>query len=533
MANKNLFTSNVTKAAVTDAVNNAGGSAYNRESYHLLAQIAATNCFNGTYYSSADDLLKTAKEAALKLKDDPEFLAKVALYSRSKAHMKDMPAFLCVLLSDISKPLFRQVFRAVVDNGKMLRNVIQMARSGAVTSKKVNVSSGAWRHAIQEWFNTRNNYQLFKAYIGNDPSMRDILRMAHPKPNSPEKNALFGYFMGNEVEVSKLPDFVQQYEAYKKDKTLPVPKVDFRMLSSLELSDEAWTEIARNAPWTMTRMNLNTFARHNVFKDSKVVKLVADRLSDKEQIEKAKVFPYQLFVAWREVSNTEGMPHEVKEALHDAMELAIDNVPVLPGKGLVCVDQSGSMGSPITGYRAVSSSVSCADVAGLIASAVVRKNRNSEVYTFSNSAVKVDINPRDSVITNTKKLNSAGGGTNISAPMHHFNQKSMKADWVLYVSDNESWLDNRGYGYGTSLASEWETFKKRNPKAKLICCDLTPNRTTQIKEQPNVLQVGGWSDSCFDVMSSFLEHGHHNDHWVEVIKKIELNSAVVLDNKDD
>jgi 60 kDa SS-A/Ro ribonucleoprotein len=526
MANKNIFKNTGASVPATDTTNNAGGKAYRFDKRHCLAQIAATNCFNGTFYASAEDNLKLAKEAALALRDDPEFIAKVALYARDKAYMKDMPAFLTVVLSEIDKPLFRKVFRRVVDNGKMLRNVIQMARSGAVTTKKANMSAGTWRHAIQEWFDSRNAVALFKASIGNDPSMRDILRMARPKPNSPEKEALFGYFIGKDVSVDRLPENVRAYELYKKDKSGPVPDVDFRMLDSLGIGDAEWSQIAGRAPWMMTRMNLNTFARHNVFKDSGLTKVIADRLNNKELIEKARAFPYQLYVAWREISNNNDIPSLVKEALQDAMEAAIENVPALPGEGFVCVDMSGSMSSPITGHSAGrhSSSVTCVEVAGLIASAVYRKNRSAQIYTFDSTATLVNLNPRDTVLTNTSKLSKAGGGTNISAPLHDLNRKNAKGDWVFYVSDNESWIDSgsRYSYYGTGLADEWKKFKSRNPKARLICCDLTPRNNSQIKCQPDVLQVGGFSDQVFDVIASFLEHGHESDHWVSEIEKVVL-----------
>jgi 60 kDa SS-A/Ro ribonucleoprotein len=520
MANKKLF-SGQGNVPAADTVNNAGGSAYAFGEKHCLSQIAATNCFNGTFYASAEDNLELAKNAALALKDDPRFIAQVALYARDKAYMKDMPAFLCVLLSDIDKKLFRKVFRKVVDNGKMLRNVIQMARSGAVTGKKANMSAGTWRRAIQEWFDKRDAVALFKASIGNDPSMRDILRMARPKPNSEEQEALFGYFLGKDVSIERLPKNVQAYEAYKNDKSGEVPDVDFRMLDSLGIGDAEWATIASRAPWAMTRMNLNTFARHNVFKNKELTKIVADRLRNKELIEKARAFPYQLFVAYREVSNNFEIPNEIKEALQDAMEIAIENVPVLPGSGFVCVDASGSMGSSITGssYGRPASSVKCSDVAGLLASAVFRKNRMAEIYTFKDHAVKMNLNPRDTVFTNTNKLNNTGGGTNISAPLVDLNNQNAQADWVLYVSDNESWLDNNSFR-GTTLANEWAKFKKRNPKARLICLDLTPRNNSQIKCQPDVLQVGGFSDQVFEVMASFLEHGHETDHWVNEIEKI-------------
>jgi 60 kDa SS-A/Ro ribonucleoprotein len=370
-------------------------------------------------------------------------------------------------------------------------------------------------------------WALFKASIGNDPSMRDILRMSRPRPNTPEKNAMFAYFLDKPYEFDALPEVVRQYEQWKKTKEGPVPEVDFRMLDSLGLTTKEWTQIAANAPWMMTRMNLNTFARHGVFKDKGVAKAVADRLSSKEEISKARAFPYQLFVAWRETNANADIPFEVKEALQDAMEVAIENVPALPGKGYVCVDTSGSMGSPITGYGVTrhTSSVTCVEVAGLIASAVVRKNRSADVWTFNSGATNVNLNPRDTVITNTQRLAKAGGGTNISAPLVRLNADGAKGDWVFYVSDMESWIDSgSGYSYyGTGLADEWQKFKARNPKARLICCDLTPRNNSQIKTRQDVLQVGGFSDTVFDVVSSFVEHGFETDHWVSEIEKVSLD----------
>lgn len=525
MTNVNIFN---TRSSVqkTNATNGAGGKSYSFDARHCLAQVAATNCFNGTFYATAENNLKLAKEAALALRHDPEFIAKVAVYSRDKAYMKDMPAFLTVILSDIDKPLFRKVFRRVVDNGRMLRTVIQMARSGVVTGKKINISAGSWRHAIQEWFNTQSDWGIFKASIGNNPTLRDIFRMAHPKPNTPEKQALFSYLMGKDVDTIKLPKQVQELEEFKKNPVGEVPDVDFRFLDSFNLGQNEWTSIATNASWHMTRMNLATFARHGVFKNEEAVRIVAHRLENKELIQKVRAFPYQLFAAWRQIEEDANVPDLIKNSLQQAMEIAISNVPELPGKGIVCVDSSGSMGSSITGYgRGRSSKVLCSDVAGLVASAVVRKNPSAEVWTFSDEALSVDINPNDSVVFNARKLSHAGGGTNISAPMRVFNSSDKKADWVLYVSDNESWLDSDKtiYNYsGTGLAHEWEIFKLRNPTSRLICCDLTPRNNSQIEINTDVLQVGGFSDQVFDVICSFIKNVDREDHWVDLIEKIEI-----------
>ena len=145
MANKDIFKSAGKQQPVvpeTDTVNRAGGVAYKMTERHALAQIACTNCFNGTFYASAEDNLKLAKDAALALREDPQFIAKVAIYSRDHGYMKDMPAFLTVVLADTDTALFRKVFRRVIDNGKMLRNFCQMARSGVVTGRVFNLSAG-------------------------------------------------------------------------------------------------------------------------------------------------------------------------------------------------------------------------------------------------------------------------------------------------------------------------------------------------------------------------------------------------------
>ena len=60
MANKSLFASLNSHFARADARNEAGGPAYTFEPKHTLAQLAATGCFNGTYYAEADQQLAAA-----------------------------------------------------------------------------------------------------------------------------------------------------------------------------------------------------------------------------------------------------------------------------------------------------------------------------------------------------------------------------------------------------------------------------------------------------------------------------------------
>jgi 60 kDa SS-A/Ro ribonucleoprotein len=295
------------------------------------------------------------------------------------------------------------------------------------------------------------------------------------------------------------------------------------MLTALELGTAEWTAIARRAPWQMTRMNLNAFARHGVFGQPGMVELIADRLRDPMAIAKARVFPYQLMVAYTMANANVDIPKEVCDALQDAMEIAIANVPSVDGQVYVCPDVSGSMSSPVTGYRkGATTAVRCIDVAALVAAAVLRKNARTEVLPFERDVVKVNLNSRDSVMTNAVKLAAVGGGgTNCSAPLALLNRRKAKGDLVIFVSDYESWVDAGG-SRGTATMREWNAFKQRNPKARLACIDVQPYRTVQAVEREDILNVGGFSDQVFDVISEFARGQLNADHWIGVIESVAL-----------
>lgn len=504
-------------------MNAAGGLAYNMEAEHALAQLCCTGTFNNTYYSSGQDQLAKVTELANQV--SPEFLAKLAVYSRESAFMKDSSAVLLGVLASKDVNLFKQVFNRVVDNGKMLKNFCQVIRSGTTGRKSFG---SALKKEIEKWLSARTDKQLFEDSVGNDPSLADVIKMVHPKPVSKEREAFYSYLlgkmeMGSAEKVSLLPKNVQEFEAFKKvnlsdcsERT--VPNVPFQMLTALNLRDSEWVSIARNAKWHMTRMNLNTFARHGVFAVEGMTSLIAERLKDRDAIKHSKVFPYQLYAAFKNAEAN--IPSEVSLSLQDAMEVAIENVPAMEDV-VVAVDCSGSMSCPVTGNRtgSVNTTISCNEVASLIAAAILRNGKNVTVMKFDTSAQEIRLNPRDSVMTNIQKIGFHGGGTDCSAPIRVANQNKVKAKVFVMISDNESWASQvRGSYRGTGMMQEWHSFKKRNPEAKLVCIDLAANTTMQVPSSPDVLNVGGWSDSAFDVMAGFVQNTGSADYWTKKIK---------------
>jgi 60 kDa SS-A/Ro ribonucleoprotein len=248
--------------------------------------------------------------------------------------------------------------------------------------------------------------------------------------------------------------------------------------------------------------------------------MVAARLSDEEALTKARVLPYQLMVALGSVG--EGVPLKVQAALEAALEASLAKVPALDGQVVVCPDVSGSMISPVTGYRkGASSKVRCIDVAALVSAAVLRRNPGAELMPFEQGVVALKLDPRARVALNAAKLASiGGGGTNVSAPLAMLNTHRAKVDLVVIVSDNQSWVDAARVG-ATATMREWETLKNRCPRAKLVCIDLQPYGTTQATSRKDILNVGGFSDAVFETLSTFASGEGERDRVAEV-KEMEV-----------
>jgi 60 kDa SS-A/Ro ribonucleoprotein len=533
-----------------NAVNEAGGLAYKLEPKHALAQVAATGTFGNAFYSTAetqlDEVLKLIDEV-----DDNQYLAKLALYAREKAFMKDMPAALLVALSVRDTELMHRVFDRVVDNGRVLRTVFQMIRSGQFKNKagkgRVGLSSSLQR-AFQRWLNTASVGKLLSASIGNDPSLRDILRMARPTPKDNARRAMFGWLTDKSIEKwapateADLPVEVQSLIEYRNSESEEgqaliaggLDNVRWDLLSDAAKGPTVWAALARKMGPQALRMNLNTLLRHDVLATSAMVDYVADRIADESEIRRSKQFPYQYFAAY--LNADDNVPQKIKTALHKAAEIACGNVPELPGAVVIGLDTSGSMSCAVTGNRGhrngtqcATSKMRCIDVAALFAAAILRRNPDSVVIPFDTSAYDAKMDPNDSILSIAERLAKyGGGGTDCSLPLVAANQKHAKRKFagIVLVSDNESWVGTGRHG-STGVMTAWEAFVANQRKLagkeaapKLVNIDLQPYQTVQACERADIMNIGGFSDAVFNVISAFL--ADNNQRFVAEVEAIEL-----------
>ena len=516
MANIKLFNTQQAALPACDSLNAAQAPAYAYTAKHQLAQLAATGCLNQTFYASAESQLDNVLQLVAEL--DSHYVAKAALYARKKGHMKDMPALMLAALTAQRSVQVPALFEQVVDSGKMLRNFVQILRSGVTGRKSLGSQP---KRLAQNWLNNASERQLLQASIGNQPSLADVVKMVHPKPTEAWREAFFAWLIGKPVDVQALPELTRSLLAFRSGASQEVPQVPFQLLGNETLTKEQWATQARNMGWQALRMNLNTLARHGAFQVPGCAEYVATRLADAEAVAKARVYPYQLLAAYRMTGDE--VPQVVREALQDALEMSLANVPALQGSVIVCPDVSGSMHSPVTGYRqGATTAVRCIDVAALLAAAVLRKQPAARVMPFEMQVVDIQLNPRDSVMSNAEKLASiGGGGTSCSAPLEKLADARAKVDTLIMVSDNESWMDARRRG-ATETMRQWERIKQINPKARLVCIDMQPGFWTQAPDREDILNVGGFSDSVFDVIAQFTAGHYGAQHWVKAIEAMEL-----------
>lgn len=532
MANKALFQSaRGPMVPAVDAVNAAGGPAYALGPKAALARYAMTGCLSNTFYVTAEDHLD--RVVALAAACEPAFLAKLAIVARKDGFMKDMPALLLATLAARAdgRAALKAAFPRVIDNGRMVRSFVQILRSGRLGRKSLGTGP---RNLVRGFLSDHAPSWLFRQLaVGKDPSGADVIKMVHPRGPTPGHEALYGYLIGK-VEAgserwSALPPVVRELEAWKASRSQDPPAVPFELLTAKPLTGAAWAKVFRQGGWHFVRMNLNTAIRHGALEaDLGLEGHIAERLRDREAIGKARVMPYQILAAYVHVSPD--VPRSIVEALHDAAELAVDNVPVVPGRTLVVVDVSGSMSSSITGFqpRKPQSLVRCIDVAALFAAAILRKNREAVVLpvdTRVHDGYRPE--PRNTVLSEAQRLAGfGGGGTALGLALHYANARKLKVDHAIILSDQESWADRAYVGggpaeTGTVTMHEWEVMRQASPGAKLVCIDLQPGKTHQaIDGRDDILHVSGWSDAVFKVVSAYLSSDARA--WLDLIEKVDL-----------
>ena len=270
-----------------------------------------------------------------------------------------------------------------------------------------------------------------------------------------------------------------------------------RVLAQFGNTKEGWEHLidSKAVGYMATLRNLRNMVDAGI--SAKHVTSVAEFLSDEEQVARSKQLPFRFYSAYRHVTNK-----KLSIAVQDALDASVDNLPPFEGTTVIAADNSGSMQSTISGK----SELRMDEVASLMCAIADRISDESHVYSFACTMKKLKLNPKDSIITNAEKINSANVGYSTHAELvfRDLISKGIKADRIIVLSDMQCY-GYRGWGTGDiqSLFNEYR--QKVNPKAVLHTVNLADYNQGSIASDhdPQVNLVSGFSEKIFGLLADF------------------------------
>jgi 60 kDa SS-A/Ro ribonucleoprotein len=502
----NIFTK---KASATTNYESAKAYVLTPE-LELYSAVVTAGLSDG-FYEKADTRLARIQD--LMLKNDPEFIAKLAIYTRTEMYMRSVPMVLAVELAKLNagNAIVGKTVSGVVKRADEITELLayyQMAnnRTGV---KKLNKLSKQVQKGLDESFNRFDEYQFAKYNRDTEIKLRDALFVVHPKAKDEAQQAVFNKIAANELAVpytweTELSALGQVAYENEKAKAVAFKAKWEELIESNKIGYMALMRNLRNI------MEAKVSATH--------IKKVCDYLSNETAVANSKQLPFRFLAAYREVKV---LPSEfvtmVMNALEDAIVASTKNLKGFDEQTrvLIACDVSGSM------QKAVSpkSKVLLFDI-GLMLGMLMQSKCKRVVAGMFGDTWKVINMPNRGVLQNVeeyyKREGEVGYSTNGYKVIDDLISRNVMMDKVMLFTDCLLWDSRSG---GASLEKSWNAYKTIAPHAKLYLFDLAGYGNTPVNVQKNdVCLIAGWSDKVFDVLQA-IENG---ENAVEKIKALKL-----------
>lgn len=502
---------NIFKKNATVVKNYEAAKAYKLTPEMELYSAVATAGLNDTFYEKGADRLERIKE--LIAKNDPEFVGKLAVYTRKEMYMRSIPMVLAVELakSNSGNAIVAKTVSGVVKRADEITELLayyQLAnkRTGV---KKLNKLSKQIQKGLSVSFNQFDEYQFGKYNREAEVKMRDALFLVHPKAKDEAQQALFNKIATNELAVPYTWE------------------TELSALGQLKYENEKAKAAAQTAKWEelidsnkigyMALMrNLRNILEANV-SEAHVAK-VCSYLSNENAVANSKQLPFRFLAAYREVKVLKSeFVTMILNALEDAVVASIKNVKGFDEatRVLIACDVSGSMQKSVS----AKSKVLFFDI-GLMLGMLMQSKCKRVVTGMFGDSWKVINMPNRGVLSNVdeyyKREGEVGYATNGYKVINDLIARKVVMDKVLLFTDAQMWDSKFG---SSSLEKSWKVYKAIAPQAKLYVFDLAGYGNTPLRMQGNdACLIAGWSDKVFDVLDA-IENG---SSAIEKIKQVDL-----------
>jgi len=463
------FNTLLKRAGRGNTTNLAGGRAFTQSPKGELVSILLTATLGDQFYRSGDATAARVKELVAAT-DDKAFVARAAIYARTKAGMRSVSHLVAAELARGVKgaPWTKRFYDLVVHRPDDVLEIL--ACYLATYSRPIPNSLKKGLGAALARF---DDYQLAKyRHTAAELKLVDAVNLLHPPHSEPLRKLVRGELAPAETWETKLTQAGSRATDGATEEEVA------------ELKSAAWGELiaSRKLGYFALLRNLrNILEQAPQCVDAALAMLVDDRL-----IAKSLVLPFRFLSALDAVQESK-LPRagDALAALSEAADKSLANVPRFDGRTLIALDGSGSMnGRPLA-------------IGALFAAVLAKANKLADVLVFSNDADFVPLNCRDSTLTLTREITrrAPGGGTSFHAIFQH-----LKAayDRIVILSDMQGWI---GHHAPTAAFAAYQQRTGADPR--VFSFDLAGYGTLQFPGR-NVYCLAGFSDKALQTMR-FLE----------------------------
>lgn len=513
--------------------NNAGGYVYTVAPADKLMRFLILGSEGGTYYVSEQDLTKTNLSTikaclATDWKRTIDMIVSVSVGGRAAKNDPAIFALAVAASSEIDE------IRAYA-----LSQVHKVCRIPTHLFHFVEFVSGfrgfgrALRRTLGEWYTSlpanKLAYEVVKYQSRDGWSNADILRLAHPVPQTEEQQAVFRWILGAESgertirrgAVQKtypavsmpVPAILSAFDALKTEKnvsrivdTIQAHKLTREMIPTEALVHrEVWEALLPSMPLTAMVRNLGTMSKVGLLTPmSQAAKTVSERLRDAAYITESRLHPMAILAALKTYesgrgfrgSNTWTVVPSVTDALNDAFYLSFGNVTPTNKRILLACDVSGSMCSLIN-----NSMLTCHDAVAALAMVTARTEQEYFIHGFAGTFVDLGITPKMTLQDAIKKVSRmAFGSTDCAIPMQWARKQKVQADAFVVLTDNETWSGSQHPKEALKDYRDWSGIPAKQVVVGMTATDFT----IADPSDPLTLDVVGFDTATPQVISEFI-----------------------------
>lgn len=481
---------------VNRTFNEAGGSAYKYTNNKLkLVHHVLTSFFGEQKYygDNTQDIVELIKQVA---KEDPKFVANLAVYARNEFNMRSISHATVVELAQVVKgdPIVKEAIKAVVIRPDDMTEILsyQLSKYGKPIPNSMKKGLASALKKFNEYFLAKYSDKR------KEVKLRDVVKLAHPKPDNKEQEELWKRLCEN-----KLAPIVTRET----------------VLTTKGNNAEAWTQLIEEnrLPYMASIRSICSILKSGVERET--IKKLLNKISNHEAVIKSKLFPFQFLNAYRMVEKLNDIDPFLKKEVLDAITQAInhscENLPKLKGRTVFIADVSGSMSSPISRYGITTMK----NISLLFTAIGGRISDDSVGIVFGTDFETHPLNSNDDVMSIYRKLDSAyvGHGTNLESPLKFLLKKQIKADRIIVLSDMQCYTMSFWNFEAKTIQSITSEYRKIvNPDVHVYSIDLAGYGTVQWLEDKNTHLLSGWSEKIFSYIP-LVEEG--KEKLVETIEK--------------